>query len=101
MSYRVPVRRVVCDRWEASCMGNQIEILRLLESVTHVGKKGSQGYGRVLGWEVEESNRFEWGDRPVPVQSAEDILRSGEVFMCGWTPPYWHRGAWSMCSKAE
>jgi CRISPR type IV-associated protein Csf3 len=98
MSYRIPIQRTVSDCWMTDCIGNKDEILRLLSYLPFVGKKGSQGYGRVLTWQIEESSSFELKDRPIPIQSAEDILITGSAHFMGWTPPYWHRGLWSLCT---
>jgi CRISPR type IV-associated protein Csf3 len=95
MSYRVPIQRITADRWEATCVGNREEILRLLGYLQYVGKKGAYGYGRVYSWQVEAVKSFVLRDRPIPCQTAEECLQ-GAAFM-GWTPPYRHRGTWRLC----
>lgn len=97
MSYRVPIQRTSADCWQATCVGSKNEILRLLELVQFVGKKSAHGYGRVLSWEVGEIDSFELRDRPIPLESPEEIIAFGGAQMQGWTPPYWHRGLWRLC----
>lgn len=99
--YRVPVRTempadsVLC----ALCIGNRDEVERLLSYVTHVGKKPSQGKGRVIRWYVEpiqnETPEISiLSRRPVPlsffIESSREI--SGTLSpLSAWTPPYWYR----------
>lgn len=95
--YRVPLRTVTTDRLTALCIGNQAEVERLLASVSHIGKKGSVGYGRVARWLVEPAGDAVVADqllalRPVPIAYYDGkpapqhgVLRQREA----WTPPYW------------
>jgi CRISPR type IV-associated protein Csf3 len=52
-AYHQPVfyRSALWVRWY--CMGDKVEIERLLSALTHVGKKYAQGWGRVACWEVQ------------------------------------------------
>lgn len=53
-AYRMPqLIRVVSDI-EFYCVGESTEIESLLSIVTNIGKKGSQGYGYVKEWLIEE-----------------------------------------------
>jgi len=63
-SYRLPLRARLVDRvvWFAMGRGRKYagghkgggsEVRKLLRQVTHIGKKTSQGYGRVSEWTVE------------------------------------------------
>jgi len=53
-SYRVPqLIRIVSDI-EFYCVGDPDGIRGLLSLVTNIGKKGSQGYGYVKEWKIEE-----------------------------------------------
>lgn len=96
MSYRLPLRTVWADRWQARCVGNLEEVRSLLELLTHVGRKTHIGFGRVANWQVESCKNFELCERPIPIATAEDILQHNASFM-GWTPPYWNRTTWRMC----
>ena len=95
MSYRVPLQYTEADCWQCEAIGNADEVLRLLgEYLPTVGKKGSQGYGRVLSWNAEPISEFSLS-RPVPIA---DPSQPFNAQMMGWTPPYWHRGLWRLCS---
>lgn len=53
-AYRMPqIIRVISDI-EFYCVGDPNEIKRYLSWVTNIGKKGSQGYGYVKEWVIEE-----------------------------------------------
>lgn len=100
--YRVPLATVNVPELRAICVGNGPEVAWLLRHVTHVGKKSSQGFGRVrwkvatLGQSPEEITEAALRARPVPAAYAlerrgEISLRGGERYArMGWTPPYWH-----------
>lgn len=53
-SYHMPVfyRSALYAEWYA--VGNKRRIGELLSTATHIGKKSSQGWGRVAKWEMEE-----------------------------------------------
>ena len=102
--YRVPVGALSPTTIAAVCIGNKDEIERLLSYVTHVGKKGSAGYGRVV-WDVSQ---YEGGDvadlihqnKDLPLDYAiERNLRGTPMPTQGWTPPYWFAPNWSLCFK--
>lgn len=103
MSYRVPIKRTIASRWTATCIGDRRFIQQYLSLLQYVGKKHSQGYGRVLSWEVEPINEFVLRDRPIPITAyvsdsgAFSPLRITNLVMMGWTPPYWHKVLWRMC----
>jgi len=95
MSYRVPLQYTEADCWQCEAVGNADEVLRLLrEYISAVGKKGAQGYGRVLSWEATPLDSFELS-RPVPIA---DTSQPFNAQIMGWTPPYWHRGLWRLCA---
>lgn len=52
-SYHMPVFYRVASKVDWYCVGDGGEIARLLSTVTHLGKKRSQGWGRVIRWEVQ------------------------------------------------
>lgn len=53
-AYRMPqLIRVISDI-EFYCVGDPIKMQKYLNLVTNIGKKGSQGYGYVKKWEIEE-----------------------------------------------
>lgn len=78
--------------WEARCIGQPAEVRKLLRQISAIGKKCSQGYGRVVRWEVEANDLGRewrsWGGitrRPLP---DPDGVRMGVM------PPYWYRPWW-------
>jgi len=52
-SYRLPLHLRAVDRIVWFCDGNRKPLKKLLQSVRSVGKKRSQGYGRIERWELE------------------------------------------------
>lgn len=52
-SYRLPLRVRVVPQVVWYAIGDRKEVHRLLKRVQYLGKKTSQGYGRVTGWQVE------------------------------------------------
>lgn len=89
----------------AVCVGYPDTIRSLLERVSSIGKKRSQGYGRVRSWRVDElPGRVEprWAlvdqagqaTRAIPVELATRLGISGRVVVAGWRPPYWLTSDW-------
>lgn len=98
--YRVPMSMTLAHRLEALCVGVPEHVEKLLtQHVTHIGKKTSQGKGRVLQWTVDplplpidDAIEAIISSRPVPLdyfrETASQI--SGRIVpRAGWTPPYW------------
>ena len=77
----------------------------LLSVVSHLGKKGSMGYGRVARWTVEEGSHTMadvMARRAVPVAAFCGAQPTGPVALLrGWTPPYWHSPWWADCVMPE
>jgi hypothetical protein len=98
--YRVPVAAHAVDRLHALAIGNADELRRLLDGVTHIGKKGSMGYGRVACWSITTATHT-LADvlalRPVPVSAG--LVDAAHVDpQRGWTPPYWYAPHWTDCA---
>lgn len=96
--YRVPMPVQSVGTLHALAIGNAAEIERLLAYITHIGKKGSAGYGRVAQWSVTESSHTVddiMRLRPIPVASG--LVAEGAVKVRPWTPPYWYAPWWSEC----
>ena len=94
-SYHMPIFYRVALQVEWYCVGHKEAIEYLLKTVTHVGKKRSQGWGRVSEWVVESwpVDCSIWKDgklmRAVPV---EDVDSEGvDVMNYGLRPPYYMR----------
>lgn len=90
-NYRIPLPIVLVDRVEWYAFGNRREVAKLLRMVEWIGKKRSQGYGRVAQWIVEPWPH-DWSlygpdgepTRAIPAQEnrADDWQ--------GIRPPHWH-----------
>jgi len=52
-AYHMPIFYRVAMKIDWYCVGDREAIHQLLSCVTHLGKKRSQGWGRVIAWEVE------------------------------------------------
>lgn len=52
-AYHMPVFYYAARQIEWYCIGDKAEIEYLLSTVTHLGKKPSQGWGRVSRWKIE------------------------------------------------
>lgn len=99
--YRVPVHAQKIDRLHALAIGNADAVEALLSVVTHIGKKGSMGYGRVARWRVTHGAHT-LGDalalRPVPTAYYDGLEPVGELALNrGWTAPYWYSPWWADC----
>ena len=101
--YRVPLNSVRSKTMRCIAIGNRDEVSRLLGFVSHIGKKGSAGYGRVAQW---QGDIFDPSDpiglvlaaKSVPVDYAQIKEISGKYSpLCGWTPPYWYAPYHSPC----
>jgi hypothetical protein len=95
-AYHQPVfyRSALWVRWY--CMGARVEIEQLLSTLTHVGKKPAQGWGRVVKWEVipvAEDWSIMRGNklmRGIPARDAPKDL-TGNITLYGVRPSYWDR----------
>ena len=99
--YRVPVHAQSVSMLAAACIGNAQELERLLGVVTHIGKKGSMGYGRVARWSASPAQHAlddVLARRPVPVAYFEGRNPVGQLSLNrGWTAPYWYSPWWADC----
>jgi len=102
MERRVPVPTQIGERWVCECIGNAIEVGRLLEYVRAVGKERARGFGAVDHWLVEPDDQWwliEDGRlvRSLPVGAAhllghyEPTERPG---LGSWTNPGWKPALW-------
>lgn len=95
-AYHMPIFYRVAEWVEWYCLGDKTEIEYLLSTVTHIGKKASQGWGRVIRFIVES-----WPDdwsvwcngelmRGIP---EEDIPEGVEIKRgnYGIRPSYWKK----------
>lgn len=94
-AYHMPVFYRVSLWVEWYCVGDKAEIEHLLSTVTHIGKKPAQGWGRVVRWEIE-SISDDWhlwrNGRLMRGVPAEDVARMDQPFnigVYGIRPSYW------------
>lgn len=85
-SCRVPLMVVLVPELVWYAVGNRYEVEWLLQYITHIGKKRSQGYGRVARWTVERAEEDLSSLRPIPDPEGD--------FEMGVRPPYWMRDNW-------
>lgn len=93
-SYHMPIfyRAALWIEWY--CVGDAQRIGHLLSTVTHLGKKACQGWGRVYRWEIEgiDEDWSVWKDsrlmRGIPI---DDAVGHGKVNLAhyGIRPSYW------------
>jgi len=99
--YRTPVVASQVGKLHALSIGHAEEIEKLLSVVTHIGKKGSMGYGRVAKWSVTPADHSlddVLSLRTVPVEYYAGKTPKGILSpLRGWTPPYWYAPWWRAC----
>ena len=96
---------------QAHCVGNREEIAKLLDHITHVGKKPTQGQGRVLRWEITPLSESAdmtrvriMNSRPMPARYFLEEFGSAEVgdwVRRTFTPPYWYQPWAELCLEAR
>jgi len=101
-SYRMPVftRHALRVSWYA--VADEQRLHTLLRFVTHLGKKGSQGEGAVLRWEISHCIA-DWSMigpqgqlmRAVPQALLPDA--HGEALYAGFRPSYWEAKNQALC----
>ena len=78
--------------------GDRRQIESLLNHISHIGKKSSQGFGEIREWKVEtvEQDWSLWKDgqpmRAIPQTQAGFLLQQ-----TGYCFPYWDRRNQSVC----
>lgn len=107
--YRIPLATMAVDKVEGHCLGNADAVRHLLTQITHVGKKASMGFGRVV-WKVEawdigraEAESSIIKNRPVPAAMFAALpLPSGVRYrpLAGWHAPYWDASCWGPCFES-
>lgn len=89
---RLPLQVKVTGQIEAWCIGIEDDVCAILGAVTHVGRKGAIGYGRVLRWTVEPADvSLAWvlDRRTVPLAACGDADPDRVSPRDAWTAPYW------------
>lgn len=100
-SYRLPLRTRIIDSIVWFAEGNRREVLRLVRRVMAIGKKVSDGYGRIREWTVDSGVEPLWWFAPSPTGRVlmRPLPRCSELphDLVGYRldygaccPPYWH-----------
>lgn len=104
-SYHMPVfyRSALWIAWYAD--GDMEAVRELLRDVWAIGKKTSQGYGRVARWDVEpwphdwSVERDGQPTRAIPIGGAFSL--DDHILYAGYRPPYWLPANQAMCRVPE
>ena len=102
MERRIPVPTMVVNKLYSRCIGDISETQKLLELITHIGKRRNAGLGEVRSWNI---NKAIWNDRDIfigtnqlikPLPAGLSVLLNIHLTEpateCSWFPPYWHSG---------
>lgn len=87
-AYHMPVyyRHALSVTWYV--VGDKAELERLLRFVTHLGKKGTQGWGSILRWAVE-SVPYDWSVRSTTGKLMRAVPDPESPTVYGLRPSYW------------
>lgn len=94
-AYHMPIFYRVAKWVEWYAVGNRAEIESLLSTLTHLGKKVAQGWGRVARWEIEPvaDDWSVWRDgqlmRGIPAEDAAGTEQVFNLATYGIRPSYW------------
>lgn len=87
-NYRRAIYKTLCASLSWHVIGDESRIRELLDRVTHVGAKSSQGYGEVRKWEITEGDaKSAMHCRAVPVDYAKLNGIEGVEMIWGIRPP--------------
>ena len=95
-AYHMPVFYRVSEMVEWYCVGDKAAVEALLSTVTNIGKKTAQGWGRVALWEVEKwaEDWSVWNGgrlmRGIPAKEAQPGMPYN-IGVYGIRPSYWRR----------
>jgi len=94
-AYHMPIFYKVVDKITWFAVGDAAKIEQLLFTMTHIGKKTSQGWGEVIRWQVEPiaEDWSSWKDgkltRAVPLQNLTGHSFPLNMTRYGVRPPYY------------
>lgn len=94
-AYHMPIFYRVAEWVEWYCVGDKAEIELFLSTLTHIGKKVSQGWGRVAEWSIERwpEDWSVWRDgqlmRGIPAEDIADLGKPYNLGNYGIRPSYW------------
>lgn len=107
-AYRMPLVVQLFDRLTWYAVGDLETVRDLCSTVTHIGKKGSQGLGAVDYWSVEPWSE-DWSEarggrltRGIPAGlGLPEGVASGRLAQQGIRPAYWMRENQRVCYMPE
>ncbi len=87
---------LVADTLVATCVGDRVEITRLLEQAVAIGKRRASGHGAIQSWEIADAADWQLVrdgrlTRPVP-QAARHLIPGtphGAPALGAWSLPAW------------
>jgi len=94
-AYRMPVFYRTAQWVEWYCVGDINKLSPLVHMITHLGKKNSQGWGRVIRWEIKrvDEDYSIWREgklmRGIPRYHWPRDLGEPSIGLYGVRPPYW------------
>lgn len=104
-AYRMPIQVWLTARIAWYLVGDKKLVEGLLAQITHIGKKVSQGFGKVMKWDVKEIIE-DWSEqkeskwvRAVPGSTLKD-WRSNMIYKhYAYRPPYWYHENFALCTE--
>jgi CRISPR type IV-associated protein Csf3 len=90
--YRMPLITYLCPKLIWYAVGDPLEIARMCNQITHIGKKRSQGYGRVSEWSVALMDTDLSSLRAIPATEGQPM---------GIRPPYWLSWQWQLAEISD
>ena len=104
--YRIPLALHSALKWRATFEGDGKVVADLLQRISSIGKKRSQGYGLIESWELQPIDTFSFFNtndlplRPLPTPFLPDYpIR--DIAFTSWTPPYWSPAAMMLCHTPQ
>lgn len=79
-----------CTHIDWYCVGNPVDIAKLLQFCTHIGKNSGDGWGEVLKWEI-----IDWPENWSIKNDKGELMRAvpaykGDGILYGLRPSYWN-----------
>lgn len=102
-SYHMPLTKLIASKVMWYVHGDKEQIASILLSIMAIGKKTSQGNGRVLRWVIEPTmeDYSEWKDgklmRPLPVVGNWQEVTPLDMQHIAFRAPQWHPANQGMC----
>jgi CRISPR type IV-associated protein Csf3 len=108
-SYDLPLFTVLTPKITWYAIGDQKEVLALVKTCSHLGKKRSYGNGEVKSWQVdtvtEDRSLVYQGAlmRPIPVEIIDqfNIESKNPVMLWGYNPPGWYVKNKKLCAMPQ